>query len=117
MGLSRAVAVSLTMLLVAAFGVFAQAQTRPRRRLRRSQPHMQVQAARRGSVIKNWAQEKERGRQAPTADRIGDSMALSSPDHISATPSGKWEYATVVALEYFQSTHGLNAWGSWMRLR
>jgi peptidoglycan hydrolase-like protein with peptidoglycan-binding domain len=55
---------------------------------------------------------KDRGQQAPTADRISEiQTALSKDRSYGGAPSGKWDDATVAAMRNFQSTHGLNPSG------
>ena len=113
MGLSRAVTVSLTMLLVAGFGVCAQAQTSAKKTTSKSSASSANSSSKtRKTSSKTGRKKKERGQQAPTADRISEiQTALSKSGSYSGTPSGKWDDATVAAMRNFQSTHGLNASG------
>jgi peptidoglycan hydrolase-like protein with peptidoglycan-binding domain len=49
---------------------------------------------------------------APTADRITEiQTALARGGYYQGDPSGKWDSATVAAVEKFQSAHGIDADG------
>jgi peptidoglycan hydrolase-like protein with peptidoglycan-binding domain len=58
------------------------------------------------------SKKRDRGQQAPTADRITEiQQALSKDGSYTGTPNGKWDDATVSAMKKFQSVHGLNPSG------
>jgi peptidoglycan hydrolase-like protein with peptidoglycan-binding domain len=63
-------------------------------------------------AAKKSSHRKEKGQQAPTADRISEiQQALSKDGSFSGTPNGKWDDSTVEAMKSFQTAHGLNPTG------
>jgi len=106
----RATHLALMLLVAAGPGVAAgssQAQTtqkKPSSSATRSgsSPH-------RKSVRSSKSRRRERGQKAPTSERITEiQQALAKDGSYSATPSGKWDDATVDAMKRFQEANGLN---------
>jgi peptidoglycan hydrolase-like protein with peptidoglycan-binding domain len=65
-----------------------------------------------GKTRKTSRKKKERGQQAPTADRITEiQTALTKDGSYKGTPNGKWDDASVAAMKSFQASHGLNPSG------
>jgi len=59
------------------------------------------------------SRRKERGQQAPTAERISEiQQALAKDGTYTGTPNGEWDDSTQEALKKFQESHGLNPTGN-----
>jgi peptidoglycan hydrolase-like protein with peptidoglycan-binding domain len=71
------------------------------------------------SAVKKSSKRKKHGRRrhepkqmAPTPDRISEiQSALARDGYYKGDPDGKWDSATVGAMEKFQSDHGLDPTG------
>jgi peptidoglycan hydrolase-like protein with peptidoglycan-binding domain len=114
MGLRRTVTLSLTVLVALGFSVCmkAQSSTAKKTTSKSSASSARSSSKTRKTSSKSGRKKKERGQQAPTADRISEiQTALSKAGSYTGTPSGKWDDSTVAAMRNFQSTHGLNASG------
>ena len=114
MGLRRTVTLSLAMIAAMGFGVCLKAQSSA---VKKTTSTSSGSTARSNSKTRKTSsrsgrKKKERGQQAPTADRISEiQTALGKAGSYTGTPSGKWDDPTVAAMRNFQSTHGLNASG------
>ena len=65
-----------------------------------------------GKTRKTSRKRKEKGQQAPTADRITEiQTALSKDGSYKGTPNGKWDADSIEAMRNFQAAHGLNPSG------
>jgi peptidoglycan hydrolase-like protein with peptidoglycan-binding domain len=113
MGLRKVLTVILAMIVVAGFGVCAEAQSSAKKTTTKSSKSSATSSSKtRKASSKKGRKKKERGQQAPTADRISEiQTALSKDRSYSGTPNGKWDDATVAAMRNFQSAHGLNPSG------
>lgn len=114
MGLRKVLTVILATLVVAGFGVCAGAQSSGAKKTtsKSSKVSATSDSKTRKTSSKKGRKKKERGQQAPTADRISEiQTALSKDGSYSGTPSGKWDDATVKAMRNFQSANGLNPSG------
>jgi len=114
MGLRRTVTLSLAMLVAIGFGVRAKAQGSAAKKTtsKSSASSARSSSKTRKTSSRSGRKKKERGQQAPTADRISEiQTALSKAGSYTGTPNGKWDDSTVAAMRNFQSAHGLNASG------
>jgi len=114
MGLRRTVTLTLAMLVAIGFGVCAKAQSSAAKKTtsKSSASSARSSSKTRKTSSRSGRKKKERGQQAPTADRISEiQTALSKAGSYAGTPNGKWDDSTVAAMRNFQSAHGLNASG------
>jgi peptidoglycan hydrolase-like protein with peptidoglycan-binding domain len=110
MGLRRAVNLVLALLVVVGLSVCADAAGQGATAKKKTTASSASSKTRKTSSRKG--RKKERGQQAPTADRISEiQTALSKDGSYSGTPNGKWDDSTVAAMRNFQTTHGLNPSG------
>jgi peptidoglycan hydrolase-like protein with peptidoglycan-binding domain len=64
------------------------------------------------SSKKHHSSRREPSQKAPTADRIEEiQSALSRNGFYDGNPNGKWDSATIAAMQNFQSANGLDATG------
>ena len=116
MRMRRATHLALLLLMAAGPGVAAgssQAQS-PAKKNPSSPSAKSGSAAHRKSakVSASKSRHRERGQKAPTPERITEiQQALAKDGSYSATPSGKWDDATVDATKRFQEANGLNPTG------
>lgn len=113
--LRNATPLALSLLLAAGLGVFsgsvsASAQNSTARKSTHSSTHKtshgKKSSAKRGK-------RRERGQQAPTADRISEIQeALAKDGSYTGSPSGRWDDSTQGALRKFQESHGLTPTGN-----
>jgi Putative peptidoglycan binding domain len=70
-------------------------------------------AVKKTSKRKKWRRHHHEPKQmAPTPDRISEiQSALARDGYYKGDPNGKWDYATVGAMEKFQADHGLDSTG------
>jgi peptidoglycan hydrolase-like protein with peptidoglycan-binding domain len=114
MGPRKVLTVILATLVVAGFGLCAGAQSSGAKKTTSKSSEVSATSGSktRKTSSKKGRKKKERGQQAPTADRISEiQTAFSKEGSYSGTPSGKWDDATIAAMRNFQSAHGLNPSG------
>ena len=108
----------LTLALLIAAGLGVSAAPLPAQTASQKKPSYNKPAAKshRGKTSKTSAARKssrrEKGQKAPTQERITEiQQALGKNGAYAATPTGKWDDATVDAMRSFQQSHGLNPTG------
>jgi peptidoglycan hydrolase-like protein with peptidoglycan-binding domain len=112
MGLRRAVNLVLALLVAVGLGVCADAATVAQSSTAKKKTPAPSTSGKTRKASSRKGRKKERGQQAPTADRISEiQTALSKDGSYTGTPSGKWDESTVSAMRNFQTTHGLNPSG------
>lgn len=101
-----------SLLLAVGLGVFSdsvKAQNSTAKKHARSASHKSS----RGKKPSKTSKHRERGQQAPTADRISEiQQALAKDGSYTGTPSGRWDDSTQEALRKFQESHGLSPTGN-----
>ena len=112
MPMRRATHLALMLLIAAGPGVAAgSSQTQPPAKKKPSSPSATSGGTshRRSTKASAKSRRRDRGQKAPTPERITEiQQALAKDGSYSATPSGKWDDATVDALKRFQEANGLN---------
>ena len=112
--LRNATHLASSLLLAAGLGVFSDSATsqgatspaakKPKASRAHGSPH--------GRKSAKTSRRRERGQQAPTADRIAEiQQALAKGGSYTGTPNGKWDDSTEEALRKFQESHGLTPTG------
>lgn len=105
------ICVGLSLLMAAAFIIFANAaaarSARPKSTSTSSGNKARI--SKKGS--KRYGR-RQRGQKAPTPERITEiQQALSKEGSFTGKPNGKWDGSTIEAMRKFQDTHGLNPTG------
>lgn len=114
----RATHLALMLLMAAGPGVASgssQAQSSAKKKPSSPSPAAKSGGTSRRKSTKGAASKsrrRDRGQTAPTPERITEiQQALAKDGSYNATPSGKWDDATVDAMKRFQETNGLNPSG------
>ena len=111
MRLPKAIHLTLTLLLAAGLGVFADSTPAQNATQKKSTTIKSGKSSHRTKSSKK-SRRRARGQKAPTPDRISEiQQALAKDGSFAGTPNGKWDGATVGAMKKFQESHGLNPSG------
>jgi len=119
--LRNATHLASSLLLAVGLGVFSDsvkaespaAKKHTRSAAHRSSPSKSKKSSKQATSKQAKSRRKERGQQAPTADRISEiQQALAKDGTYTATPNGEWDDSTQEALKKFQEAHGLSPTGN-----
>ena len=119
--LRNATHLASSLLLAVGLGVFSDsvkaespaAKKHTRSAAHRSSPSKSKKSSKQATSKQAKSRRKERGQQAPTADRISEiQQALAKDGTYTGTPNGEWDDSTQEALKKFQESHGLNPTGN-----
>jgi peptidoglycan hydrolase-like protein with peptidoglycan-binding domain len=112
MGFRTAVNLVLALLVVVGLSVYADAAGTGQSATTKKKTTASSASSKMRKTSSRKGRKKERGQQAPTADRISEiQTALSKDGSYSGAPNGTWDDSTVAAMRNFQTTHGLNPSG------
>jgi len=119
--LRNATHLASSLLLAVGLGVFSDsvkaespaAKKHTRSAAHRSSPSKSKKSSKQATSKQAKSRRKERGQQAPTADRISEiQQALAKDGTYTGTPNGEWDDSTQEALKKFQEAHGLSPTGN-----